>query len=241
MRPDYISIPDYNILKEKYGSNLEEVLKKIEAGYPVQYLIGNVEFINTTIKVNEEVLIPRFETEMLVDLVLKYASKQNKKLNIIDLGTGSGCIAIAIKKNLKCNMIAVDISSAAIKLARENAKVNNTDINFIIGDMADELNDQYDIIVSNPPYIKKGSFVSSSVEKYEPHLALYAPEEGLYYYRIILEKHLKNLNKPGLIAFEIGDNEKEVLTKLISSYPNLSYEFKNDLQGLPRYLLIYNE
>ena len=111
MKLENISLPDLELLKNKYKNNFEEIIKKIESGYPVQYLIGNVEFYNSIIKVNENVLIPRFETDVLFDKTINYAKKKfNKKIKIIDLGTGSGCISIALAKELDANVDALDIS-----------------------------------------------------------------------------------------------------------------------------------
>lgn len=238
MNYDFISKPDLDILLEKYEEEeLDELLKTT----PVQYLIGNVEFLNCKINVDKRVLIPRFETEVLVDETIKIIkNKFNKKINIIDLGTGSGCIAIALKKNLDAFVTALDISESALDVAKNNALENNVDITFIKQSMEDDLKDNYDCIISNPPYIPEGGYVQKIVKNNEPSIALYAPNRGIYFYEVILNKHLKHLNKPGLIALEIGDNQEELLTDLLKQY-NLKYEFKKDLQGLTRYLFIFNE
>ena len=237
MKPDYISFPDWELLLKKYP-NKEELLDKL-TNYPPQYLIGNVEFLGQTINVDKRVLIPRFETELLVDKTIKYAKELfNKKINVIDLGTGSGCIAIALKNNLDANVTALDISKDALDLANENAILNNTKITFINKSMTDDLQNNYDIIISNPPYIPYDGFVEEKVKKTEPNIALFADNNGLYFYEEILNKHLSHLNSPGLIAFEIGDNQKELLEELVSKL-NLKYSFENDLQGLPRYLFIF--
>ena len=241
-RPSNISLKDSHILKEKYPNNLEEILKKIESGYPIQYIIGNVEFLDCLISVDERVLIPRFETEYLVSLVINYAKKHfTHKLSTIDLGTGSGCIAIALKKHLDTFVTAVDISKDALSLAKLNAKNNNVQIEFLKQDMLDDLEKKYDIIISNPPYIPEYGYVEESVLKYEPHLALFASDNGIYFYKQIINKHLKNLNKPGLLAFEIGDNEMPFIREFLDTKYNLKYEFINDLTGRIRYLFIYNE
>jgi len=242
MKLENISLPDLELLKNKYKNNFDEIIKKIESGYPVQYLIGNVEFYNSIIKVNENVLIPRFETEVLVDKTINYAKKKfNKKIKIIDLGTGSGCIAIALAKELDANVDALDISESALEVARDNAKNNNVEINFINQNMEDSLDNNYDIIISNPPYIPNDGFVEKIVKENEPNIALFAPNKGLYFYEEILKKHLNNLNKPGLIAFEIGDNQEEDLKIILNNHNNIRYSFENDLQGLTRYLFIFNE
>lgn len=237
MKPDYISKPDWELLTKKYP-NTENLLEKLTT-YPPQYLIGNVEFYGKTIKVDERVLIPRFETENLVDKTIKYAKELfNRKINIIDLGTGSGCIAITLKTNLYSDVAAIDISKEALILAKENAKLNNADITFINKSMTDSLDKTYDIIISNPPYIPYDGFVEEKVKKTEPNIALFADNDGLYFYEQILTKHLSNLNAPGLMAFEIGDNQKEKLETFVTNL-NLQYKFEEDFQGLPRYLFIF--
>ncbi len=237
MKPDYISEPDWIILTKKYP-NAEELLDKL-TNYPPQYLIGNVDFYGSIINVDERVLIPRYETELLVDKTIKYAKRIfTNKINIIDLGTGSGCIAISLKKNLDCNLTALDISKDALSLAKTNAQLNNTEITFINKSMTDNLTNNYDIIISNPPYIPYDGFIEEKVKNNEPNITLFAKDNGLYFYKEILNKHLDNLNSPGIIAFEIGDNQKELLEPLVKEL-KLKYSFENDLQGLPRYLFIY--
>ena len=241
-RPQNINIKDWQILKEKYPNNLEEIVSKIESGYPIQYLIGNVEFLDCLIDVDDRVLIPRFETEYLVSLVIDYAKKHfNHKISTIDLGTGSGCIAIALKKHLNNDVTAIDISAGALELASANAKKNNVEIEFLHQDMLSDLKDNYDIIISNPPYIPHDGYVEDKVLKYEPNLALFVEDNGLYFYKQIINKYLKNLNKPGLMAFEIGDNESVPLQNFLDSNFDLKYKFLSDLTGRTRYLFIFNE
>ncbi len=237
MKPDYISKKDWDLLIKKYP-NIDELLEKL-TNYPPQYLIGNVEFYNQIINVDERVLIPRFETELLVDKTIKYAKYLfDKKINIIDLGTGSGCIAIALKKNLDSYVTAIDISSLALSLAKENAKINNACINFKNKSMLDSLDKTYDIIISNPPYIPFDGFVEEKVKNTEPNIALFAEDDGLYFYKQIFNRHLDKLNTPGLLALEFGDNQMDKLKNIVTSL-NLSYKFEKDLQGLPRYLFIF--
>ena len=138
-------------LKDK---TLDEGIELLNKGIPVQYIVGNVDFYGYNFKVNENVLIPRFETEELVEKTIKYINKYlDKKVDILDLGTGSGCIAITLKKELDCNVDAVDISPKALEIAKLNAKNNNVDITFYEGDMLNPINKIYDVIISNPPYI----------------------------------------------------------------------------------------
>ena len=137
---------------------------------------------------------------------------------------------------------AFDISKKALKLAKVNAIKNDVSIYFEYFDMRKPLRDNYDIIISNPPYIGKNTYISPSVKKYEPHLALYAKDKGIYFYKKIIDNDFSKLNKPGLMAFEIGDQEKSLIEDYIKlKYPNMNYSFEKDLTGKTRYLFIFNE
>lgn len=240
-KPEFLSFKDWKLLKEKYPKNIEEILTKINTGYPVQYLIGNVYFYNSLINVSENVLIPRPETEYLVEKTIDYAKKFNHKINIIDLGTGSGCIAIALKKELDSEVSAIDISKDALDLAKLNARENNVDINFYESDITKPLENMYDIIISNPPYIPKNGYVAENVLKYEPRIALFADEEGIYFYKKIIKNNLSKLNKNGFMAFEIGDNEDKLLEEFLKEEGITNYKFEYDLTNRIRYLFIFNE
>ncbi len=239
MKPDFITEIDWQILKAKYPNNLEEVINKLNHHYPVQYLIGNVEFLNTKILVDERVLIPRFETEYLVDILIKKIQNSSlKNPKIVDLGTGSGCIAIALKKNLNCSVTGVDISESAIELAKLNAEKNHVEINFKINNMLKENYEGYDIIVSNPPYVKETEEVGAET-KYEPQNALFAKNDGLFFYEEILKKVEKLSIKPKIVAFEIGMTQKEAIISLASKYI-LSAKIiaQKDLTNRDRYIFI---
>lgn len=220
-----------------------EALKLLEKGYPVQYIIGNVEFYDNLINVNENVLIPRFETEYLVDKTIKYIKKLKlSNIEILEIGTGSGCISISLKKNLPCKIKAIDISEKAINVAKDNANINNVNIEFEICDIHNfKSSDKFDLIISNPPYVPYNSPVSEKI-KYEPQNAIYADEDGIYFYRIILEKIKDNLKNDYLIAFEIGDKEGELITKLAKKYLTKAYvKVEKDLNNYERYVFITNK
>ncbi len=241
-KPEFLSFKDWELLKNKYPKNIEEILAKINTGYPVQYLIGNVYFYNSIINVSESVLIPRPETEYLVKLTIDYAKKRfNHKIDIIDLGTGSGCIAIALKKELDSVVSAIDISPEALNLAKLSARKNNVDINFYECNITKPLQNMYDVIISNPPYIPKDGYVAENVLKYEPHLALFADDDGIYFYKKIIKNNLNKLNKKGFMAFEIGDNEDKLLEKFLKEEGIAQFKFEYDLTGRIRYLFIFNE
>lgn len=209
---------------------------------PVQYVMGNVDFYGNIIDVNGYVLIPRFETEELVEKTIEYAKDLKEPIDIVDLGTGSGCIAIALKKNLNCNVDAVDISKKALEQAKHNIKKHNLDINLIEGDMLKPLNKKYDIIISNPPYISYDEEIMDIVKDNEPHIALYAKDNGLFYYKEIIKNAKKYLKDKYVIAFEIGYTQGELLKKYAKLYfPNDIIKVEKDMQEKDRFLFILNK
>ena len=239
MKPEYITDTDWKLLKERYPDNLEEVLDKLEAHYPVQYLIGNVEFLNTIIHVDERVLIPRFETELLVEKTIQKLKKMKlENPNILELGTGSGCISIALKKNIDCKVSAVDISEDAIEVARENATLNKVSIDFKVQDMLNINYEGYDLIISNPPYVSREEPVGKETQ-YEPQNALFAQEKGLFFYQEIMRKISELSTKPKLIAFEIGMTQGSELLEFSKKYlSTMTPSIEKDLTGRDRYLFI---
>ena len=174
-------------LKEHSKDNIiskEEVIKRLEKGEPIQYILGEVNFYGYPIKVSRHVLIPRFETELLVEKTLNKINKyfKNENIDILDMGTGSGCIAISLKHNLpSSNIFALDISKEALSIAKKNALDNKTNITFIESDMTTYKDKLYDVIISNPPYISYEEPIMELVKNNEPHLALYAKDNGLYF------------------------------------------------------------
>lgn len=228
---------DIDYLKKYYKGNIDTAIKMLNNGEPVQYIVGDVDFYGNKIKVDKRVLIPRFETEGLVEIALKYLSNTN--IDVVDLGTGSGCIAITLKKKLpSINIDAVDISSDALDLAKENAVINNVDVNFIKGDILKQLNKKYDVIISNPPYISYDEEVMDIVKNNEPNIALYADNNGLYFYEEILKNCRNYLKDKYFIFFEIGYNQGESIKELALHYLNCNVEIKKDLQGFDRYIII---
>lgn len=220
--------------------NLTEVFNEyLLEDIPVQYILGYTYFYGLKFKVNKDVLIPRFDTEILVEEVLKN-NFINKK--IVDVGTGTGCIAIALKKNNPTLEVdAIDISSEALEIALENAKLNNVSIKFIKNDLLKNLECEYDVIISNPPYISKSDFVEDIVYKNEPHLALFGEDDGMYFYDKILFQSLTNLKKNGMIFFEIGYNQKEKISKIIKKYyPYANIKVIKDYNNNDRVVIISN-
>ncbi len=234
---------NYEYLK-KYSpkSKLQENLKRLAAGEPVQYILGTTNFYGYDFYVNNSVLIPRFETEGLVEKTINYLKESNlKNPNILDIGTGSGCIAITLKKELECNVTAIDISKEALEVAKKNAKLNNVQINFINSDLFTNVTEKFAVIISNPPYVAYEDEVEDIVKDNEPAIALYADNHGIAIYERIF-KEAKNYLKPqSLIALEIGAYQKKALTELVCKYfPNSKYIFHTDLANKDRYLFIFN-
>lgn len=234
---------DLEYLNKYYKGDINEAIKRLDNGEPVQYIVGNVNFYGNLIEVNKDVLIPRFETEELIEQTLKFFSDKDIKLRIADLGTGSGCIAITLKKELPYSIVdAVDISQKALMVAQNNAKLNNTDINFYLGDMLDPLKGKYDLIISNPPYLDYDEPIMDIVKNNEPDEALFASNHGLFYYENILKNISKYLNDKYLIAFEIGYRQGHALEALCHKYlPKSHIELKKDLQGKDRFVFIFSK
>lgn len=234
----------YDCIKEQKGSinefndGIEEILK----GKPVQYVIGNVDFYGYIFNVNENVLIPRFETERLVELTIEKIKQLHKPVTILDIGTGSGCIAITLKKELDCEVDAIDISDEALKIAKENAKNNDVKITFYKSNVLRNVSKKFDVIISNPPYLTEDDEVMDIVKNNEPHLALYAKNNGLYFYEEILKNCIYSLNDNFLIAFEIGEKQGEAVSKLAYEYlNNIEVETIQDYNGKDRYIFISNK
>ena len=235
---------DEKLLIEKYGS-LEAIKTKLDNHYPIQYLIGYVDFYGYRINVDERALIPRFETEGLIELVIKTINKYNLSIkHIFDIGTGSGCIDIVLLKKLNnVNIDTIDISEKALELARENYELNNVDnISVINNDIFNyKPSKRYDLIISNPPYVDYDEEVSPEI-KFEPQSAIYADNKGLLFYEYIIKESNKWINDKSLLAFEIGYNQGNYLKEYANKYyPNSIIEIHKDLSGKDRYLLIINK
>ena len=234
-------------LKEHSKDNIiskEEVIKRLEKGEPIQYILGEVNFYGYPIKVSKHVLIPRFETELLVEKTLNKINKyfKNENIDILDMGTGSGCIAISLKHNLpNSNIFALDISKEALSIAKKNALDNKTNITFIESDMTTYKDKLYDVIISNPPYISYEESIMELVKNNEPHLALYAKDNGLYFYKKIID-NIKYITKDKyLICFEIGYNESTAIVDYAKSkLTNINIYVEKDYSLKDRFIFITN-
>ena len=233
---------DIEYLKKYYNCDINEALKRLEEGEPVQYIVGNVDFCGNTIEVNKNVLIPRFETEELVSETIKrIRSTFNNKIDILDICTGSGCIAISLAKEIDSNVIASDISKKALEVAKNNSKLNNTDITFVNTDLYKGIDNKFDVIISNPPYISKDEEIMDIVYKNEPSIALFADNDGIEFYERILKNIKSILKDKYIIAFEIGMTQYDRIKEIKEKYlPEANIEVKKDLQGRNRMIFIYN-
>jgi release factor glutamine methyltransferase len=212
-------------------------IDKINNGIPIQYIAKSAFFYDQNFYVDESVLIPRPETEELVSHVIKL-EKGDKKKNILDIGTGSGCIAISLFKHLEANVFGIDSSNAAIKIANKNNKLIENKVRFVhlgIEEYIPEIN--FDVIVSNPPYISINDKkrVDKNVLHHEPHEALFVDKDPLYFYRKILMFCTNYLNRKGTMYFEINDKYVKELRVLFSGY---DYKFINDIYGKKRFLFV---
>jgi len=233
---------EIDYLKKYYDGDLNEALESLKQGIPVQYIVGNVDFYGLNFDVNSNVLIPRFETEELVEKTLEYISEFfDKDITVLDIGTGSGCIAITLDKNLVNSKVdALDISLEALEVAKKNSLKNNSNVKFFHSNIFSNVNKKYDLIISNPPYIAYDEEIMDMVKNNEPHLALYASNNGLYFYEQILAHASNYLNDKAMIAFEIGENQGKTIKNLAYNYfPNSKVLLKKDLQNRDRFIFVF--
>ena len=217
-----------------------EYINRLSNNEPIQYVLGNTIFNNLEFDLDSSVLIPRPETEELVDLIIKY---ECKKENILDIGSGSGCIAVTLAKYIeKSNVTALEICSSAVKIINKNAKKHNVKINIICEDfLTFQTNSTFDLIVSNPPYItySQKDKISKNVLNYEPHKALFVDDgDPLIFYKLILDFSKSNLNVDGNIFFEINHIFYNEMIQLVSKYQNFSYKLIKDFHKKNRFIIL---
>jgi len=241
---DLILNPDL-VISETDVLFLKDAVIQLQQEKPIQYILGETEFYGITFNVNENTLIPRPETEELVDWIIKEFSIQDAVFSILEIGTGSGCIPISLAKNLpKAQVTTVDVSKKAQQIAFENAKLNDVSINFVISDAlqteklkSDLKHQKYDVIVSNPPYVRnlEKQEIKKNVLQYEPHLALFvADNEALIFYEKIGEYALKNLKPNGQLFFEINQYLGKETVSLLQELGFKNIELRKDLSGNDR-------
>lgn len=224
----------------------ETVLSQLKEQKPIQYILGETEFFGLPFYVNENTLIPRPETEELVDWIIQQSKvqSQHSKIKILDIGTGTGCIAISLAKNLpNAEVYAIDVSSKALEIAAKNAKRNNVDVTFLNQSIleTDNLNQQFDIIVSNPPYVRnlEKHEIKKNVLDFEPHLALFVEDDdALLFYRKITQLAQKNLSESGMLFFEINQYLTDQMFEMIKTFNFTDIQLRKDLYGNDRMMLI---
>ena len=225
----------------------QEGMKRYMDGEPIQYIKGKETFFSRDFTVNENVLIPRYETEELVENILYKIDdyfEDYKSIDLCDVGTGSGAIAISLAlEERKLNVVATDISEEALVVARKNAKDLGANVEFYQGDMLEPLIDRnikVDIFVSNPPYIPNEQEIESVVKDNEPHVALFGGSDGLYFYRKIFSRAKEVIKERALLAFEMGFDQRQLMEEAVEKYfPNTPYEIIKDMNGKDRMLFIY--
>ena len=233
-------------LEETVPEETVEIYKKevmaLEVGKPLQYVIGNVNFYGNKFYINENVLIPRFETEELVEQTTEYIKKFfTEPVDIIDLGCGSGVIGLTLEQKVSTNSVdLIDISEKSLEVTKVNKENLNSKANLIQSDMFENINKKYDVIISNPPYIKTTEEIEDIVLNNEPHLALFAGVDGLDCYKKIINNLPNHMKDKCLVAFEIGMTQARDITNLAKEVlGNIKVEVKKDLSGKDRMLFIF--
>ena len=213
--------------------SLENIINDIKQNIPIQYILGEAHFYDLKFKVNSSTLIPRGETEELVKYILLHDF-----ISVLEIGTGSGCIAVSIAKNSNAKITAIDNSIAALEIAKSNAVLNSVEINFQLRDVFNFSDiKKYDLIVSNPPYVLESEkkLMDKNVLDYEPHNALFVSDNNpLAYYKEIAKIATNNLNKNGLLFFEINEKYSNQIIELLSNLNFVDIELKKDINGRDR-------
>ncbi len=226
--------------EEKKVNSYFEAIQKRSEKIPLQYITGEQNFCGLDFYVNENVLIPRLDTEVLVEKILEYEEPGQR---VMDMCTGSGCIAITLQKLGGFQVMAVDISDEALTLARKNAQRNQAQVTFFQSNMFEQLSNtsKVDVIVSNPPYIesKVVDELDDEVKKYEPRLALDGMEDGLHFYRILAREGKRFLNEGGRLYVEIGFDQAEAVKEIFGAQGFLDIQVYKDLAGLDRVVAMH--
>lgn len=247
---DFLQIKKSNVvfhfseeIKEVEQAKFENALERLLQHEPIQYITGATEFMGLKFQVTSDVLIPRTETEELVEWILNdFQGKSGESLKILDIGTGSGCIAISLAKYLpKVRVFALDISEKSLEVARQNAEANNVEIQFIQGNILENLkwNETFDILVSNPPYVtpSEKKWMSDNVLKYEPHTAIFAPDETpLLFYEAIARMGKNSLRPGGKLYFEINEAYGQELINLLTHFSYKDILLKKDFLAKDRFI-----
>lgn len=249
-RIDVALNPNFELSDEEV-EKWNAILAQLQQDKPIQYITGEAWFYGLKFEVNENTLIPRPETEELVEWIIeswkleagRRKSENQKRINVLDIGTGTGCIPIALKANLpQANVSAIDVSENALEVAKRNAELNKVEINFIQANILEvedlsQLPSSYNIIVSNPPYVRnlEKQEIKKNVLDYEPHLALFVEDtDALLFYRKIAQLAIKNLSPNGLLFFEINQYLGKETVELLENLGFKNIELKKDIYGNDR-------
>lgn len=202
------------------GANDLPVLKNdYSTDKPLAYILGYTTFMGKKINVNSNTLIPRIESEILIDFTYQYL---HDGMKVLDLCTGSGVLGITLALHKSIGLTCADISTEALKVCESNLKLHNINGKIIAGDMFENIDDKYDLIVFNPPYVDKSEVLESSVFDYEPHLALFGEQKGLQFYENFFSVSNNYLNKNGIIILEIGDNQFQSIKEMMSDFSDIT-------------------
>ena len=236
-----------NYLDEKVEEDkvkkYKEAILAIKEGKPLQYVLGTVNFYGNIFQINQNVLIPRFETEELVEQTIEYIKKYfTEPVDIVDLGCGSGVIGLTLEKKISTKSVdLIDISKEALKVTNINCGNLKSKANIIENDFLNGIQKKYDVIISNPPYIKEDEEIEEIVKENEPHIALYAGKDGLDCYKKIINNLPNNMKERCLVAFEIGSSQGNEIKKIIEEQlPHTKVIVKKDLSERDRMLFIFN-
>lgn len=238
-RIDFTLQPTFEVPSDK-KTLLDEALARLKKEEPIQYILGKTEFFGLPFNVNKSTLIPRSETEELVEWIIKEVGESQSLLSILDIGTGTGCIPISLKKQLSdVNISAIDVSEKALTVAKKNAELNDVEVSFVLQDVlkTKELSGKFDIIVSNPPYVREleKTEIKNNVLENEPHLALFVEDNNpLIFYKKIADLAKNSLTKTGLLFFEINQYLGKETVDMLKSKGFTKIEIRKDLFGNDR-------
>ncbi|MGG6231308.1 peptide chain release factor N(5)-glutamine methyltransferase [Tenacibaculum sp. SDUM215027] len=238
-RIDFTLQPTFEVPSDK-KTLLDEALARLKKEEPIQYILGKTEFFGLPFNVNKSTLIPRPETEELVEWIIKEVGESQSLLSILDIGTGTGCIPISLKKQLSdVNISAIDVSEKALTVAKKNAELNDVEVSFVLQDVlkTKELSGKFDIIVSNPPYVRELEKIEikNNVLENEPHLALFVEDDNpLLFYKKIADLAKNSLTKTGLLFFEINQYLGKETVDMLKSKGFTKIEIRKDLFGNDR-------
>lgn len=237
-KSDIFLMSEYNI----NGGDVAKYKKAIETrlkGVPYNYIVGFKEFYDRNFFVDERVLVPRQETELMIDFIEKYYAKNSRPKRILDLCTGSGVIAITLEKIFESDTYASDISLEALEVAKINAKNLNSNVHFIHSDLFDSIEGKFDLITINPPYVprERKKFLSKEVRDFEPDTAIFTDDDGLYIIKRFLDEFINFVESRFLVIIEIDETHKDKIINYLKNR-NLNYSFLKDFQSMDRFLVI---